>query len=540
MTQRVNTLREINKYDYSNDIRPYILTSVNENIVSNIQQYEATGGNIISGGGSVDLSNITELTLTSLNVQEINATNINSYELTTQFINSFSVKSGNDVKFFGVDNTGFKKLFWDSSDSTLYIDGDQYIANPHLKLHINSINSNIDQSLYDSDVGILFKYYDTDYHGSKFGFFGFDGDTHRFSLKESIQSQDNRKIISDGTTQSLIIANIEVNELYVTKISQIENTNSDFSIIAQNNNNLNIVSGNDLNFYGNNVNFNISGDYSLINNNSNTSLINISSDINLTTTNGDINLDIINGNFDLLVNGTLNNEMILQNINSNIKILSGSTSNESILLDTDGGIKINISDSFEINTTNGNSLTFNSNNGLSSTIEKNNFNKWISFYKFNVHNGLYLTDREYTVNLGVTLPKHFWKKEKSNEKSIIYTDIELPSRTENQKGMKLEQIHIGYRVEDQDLNNILIRLTKKHFDENIGIYQLNVINIPYNNINLNNGITNGQDHFRGIEISNPFFINDESILNLEIEIDTPSNSLFKFYGCNLKFSKNDL
>jgi len=537
--QRVSNLRDLNKYDYSADIRPYILTSVNENNTYDSQNFTSGGsGGIFSG--NVNLGNLDELNITTLTVEELEASTINTFELTTQFISSFVVKAGNDVRFLGTDDEGFKKLFWDSSESNLYIDGGFQFNHPHLKMHNASDDRDIDQDKYDSDIGVLFKYYDTNAHGSKYGFFGFEGTSHRFSIKESILSQEDRKIITDGTPQSLIIGNMEINELYVTSINQIENANSTFQIKAQNNNDIDIISGGDLNFYGNNMNFNISSGYSLVNNNSNTSFLNTSGDINLIAVTGDVNLDVDHGDIDILVDGNSTNQIVLHNTKGDIQILTGSTETDSILLDTDGGIQLNISDSFSINTTTNDSLSFNSVNGLTSTVPKENFNKWISFYKFNTFNGFYFTDRDYDVNLGVTLPKHYWKKEKQQEKSIIFTDIELSNRNINQKGMKLEEIFFGYRVEDDNLNNILVRLTKKKFDYVSNNYQLNVTNIPYNDINLDTGITQGYDYYGGIEITNPFFLNDESILNIELEIDTPSNSLFKFYGCNLKFSRNDL
>lgn len=546
MTQRVNSLRNLNLYDYSNDIRPYILSSVNTNNVATIQTISTGFGGTSSGGGGgtfTGFGDIEELTLNKLIVEELEATNINSFEISTEFMSGFTIRAGNDVRFFGTDNQGFKKLYWDSSESNLYIDGGFQLKDPLIKIHNSSDNSNIPQEEYDTDIGVLFKYYDRNAIGSKFGFFGFDGVSHRFSIKESIQVVENKRIISDSSATSLPIANIEVNNLYVTGIYQIENADKTMLIQSQEGNDIDIVSGGDLNFYGENMNFNISNGYTLVNNNSNTSFINTNGDIELMTTSGDVSLDVDNGNVDILVTGDDTNQIIIQNTNGNIQILTGSTQNNSILIDTDGGVQIDISDNLSINTTNGNSLIFNSTNGLVSTVPKENFNEWISFYKFNSYSGFYLTERDINVVLGETLPKHYWKKEKNNETSIIFTDIEISNRITNQKGFKLKEIYFGYRVEDDNLNNIVARVTKKKFD--IGVtgpnyYDLNVTTIQYNDINLNIGITKNYDYYGGIEITNPFFLNDSSIINIELEINTPQNSLFKFYGCNLIFDRNDL
>lgn len=533
MTQRVNSIRELNKYDYSSDIRPYILTSINTNNTQSTISYLGLGGGGGVGGGTI--GDIDELTLRRLVVEEIEADSITSFEINAQFLSTFAVRAGNDVTFFGTDDQSFKKMKWDSSESQLYVDGKLQIQDGLIYIHNASDDRNIEQDKFDSDLGVVFKFYDQDFHGSKYGFFGFDGDNHRFSLKESVVVLDERKIVGDGTTQSLIVANLEANNLYITSISQIENANDKFEIQSQIGNDINIVSGKDLNFYGNNVNFHISSGYSLINTSSNTSFLNTSGDLNLLTVTGDINLDVDNGNIDILIDGDENNQLILQNTNGDIKILTNSTQNNSILLDTEGGIQMDISTNLKINTKT-ESLEFNSTDGLLSSVAKTNFLEWISFYKFNAYTGYYFTERDYTVDLGVTLPKHYWKKEKVLEKSIIFADVELLNRTESQKGSKLEEIHLGYRVEDDNLNNILIRVTKKTFEND----QLNVINIPYNDINLTTGITQNIDHYGKIELSNPFYINDQSVLNIEVEIDTPSTSLFKFYGCNLKYSKNEL
>lgn len=536
MTQRVNTLRELNKYDYSSDIRPYILSSINTNNTQSTQSYLGLQGSsttTITGGFGI--GDVDSLEISTLIVEEIEADIITSFEIKTEFLSGFNVREGNDVRFFGSDDNGFKKVFWDSSESHLYIDGKFSSQDGLLRIHSASDDREIVQEKYDSDIGVYFKYYDEIFRGTKHGFFGFDGSNHRFSLKESISLQDDRKIIGDGTTQTLLIANFEANELYVKEISQIENSTDTFRIQSENGNDINIISGNDLNFYGNNVNFNISSGYNLVNNNSNTSFLNTSGDISLLTVGGDVNLDVENGNIDMIIDGDDTNKIIMQNTKGDIQILSGSTKNNSILIDTDGGVEIDISTNLTINT-NTETLSFDSTNGLISSIPKNNFIEWISFYKFNAYTGYYFTDRDYTVNLGVTLPKHYWKKEKNEEKSIIFTDVEISNRTEIQKGYRLEEVHLGYKIEDNDINSILIRITKKSFDNITS--ELNITNILYNDINLNSGITIG-DHYRKVEITNPSFIND-GILNIEVEIDTPSTSLFKFYGCNLIFSKNDL
>jgi hypothetical protein len=48
------------------------------------------------------------------------------------------------------------------------------------------------------------------------------------------------------------------------------------------------------------------------------------------------------------------------------------------------------------------------------------------------------------------------------------------------------------------------------------------------------------EHYRGIEIGNPFYIENDNILNIELSISSAATSDFLFYGCNLEFERNDL
>ena len=63
--------------------------------------------------------------------------------------------------------------------------------------------------------------------------------------------------------------------------------------------------------------------------------------------------------------------------------------------------------------------------------------------------------------------------------------------------------------------------------------------IGFTNGNLTSGTTIG-DHYRFIDITSPFFMNDESILNFELSFDTNTTSIIKFYGIMLHYSQNHL
>ena len=108
--QRVQNNRLLNKYDYSQEIKPYIVTTVNANIISDTENFDPE-----SGGGQMedeivlkDLENIESKAATIL---DLTVTTLNSYELSPAFINAFGVKSGNNVTFQGSLNPD-DKFIW--------------------------------------------------------------------------------------------------------------------------------------------------------------------------------------------------------------------------------------------------------------------------------------------------------------------------------------------------------------------------------------------------------------------------------------------
>jgi hypothetical protein len=527
MSYKVSTNRDLNKYDYSQDIRPYILTSSNSNIIADNNNFGGSGGisnsNILNDDGKLIIS-IAE-------IEQLVCTNINTYELTTTYMNSFTVKNDKDVKFLGSIESN-DKLLWDSSEGTLYIDGDLKTEDPFIYLNNQSSNNGIPQSEYNTDIGVLMKYWNTNYLGTKMAFFGRDGANNRLRYLTGVsRSTINDKLLNLNDTGDNIYGDMELNTLYISKIAEHDDGNS-LDIIS--NNDLNIISGGDLNFYGYNVNYNISGGYSLTNNLSNINFTSISSDLNLSVTDGDTNIDTFNGNLDIQVAGNNLNQIIIQNSLGDINIISGSNNTDSIHIDTDGGILMN-TEELNIVTSSSNELSFNDTDGLSSNIEKSDFQKWISFKDFDVISGYWFTTR----SLINTLPIHYWKKERNEENSIIYVDVDLSSRSTNLKGYKLKKIFFGYKIENVDIFNLNTIITKKTFDPT-NTNPLTVTQVNYNDINLNQGITANTDHYRGIEIGSPFFIQNNNILNIELSISSTSTSDFLFYGCNLEFSRNDL
>jgi hypothetical protein len=529
--QRVKSNRQFNKYDYSQDIRPYIITSVNANIISDTENF-----NPESGGGQIEeevvLKDIESIEAKTATILDLTVTNLNSYELSPAYINAFGVKSGNNVVFQGSLDVN-DKFTWNSSLSTLYVDANMKVGRPFIHLNYPSGEYGIPQDEYNSDIGLLLQYFNQDYLGTKLAFIGMDGSTNRMRFMTGVsKGTTNEYIVLDNDTGTghQTFGDFEINALYVSKI--IEHDDGDGLTIESTTNDINIISAGDLNFYGTNVNYNISGGYTLVNENQDMNFTSISSNLNLTVTKGDTNIDTFNGNLDIQVEGDETHQIIIQNSAGDINIVTGSTNPDSIHMDTDGGVFMT-TETLKVVTDSTQELVFD-NNGLSSNVPKTDFQKWISFNDFNPIDGYWFTNR----SLISDLPIHYWKKERNEEYSTIYVDVDLSSRSTNLKGFKLTKVYFGYKIENADIFDLNTIITKKTFDPT-NVTPLSITQIGYHDINLESGIVVAE-HYRGIEIGNPFYIENDNILNIELSISSAATSDFLFYGCNLEFERNDL
>ena len=528
--QRVNNNRLLNKYDYSQDIRPYIVTTVNANIVADTENFDASGGGAtISDVNLVDLENIESKAGT---IENLTCTTLSAYELTTVYINSFDVKSGNNVTFYGgLDQDD--KLIWNSGASTLNIDAHLRVGRSFIHLNNPSLIQP-DQSEYNTDIGMIMQYWNTDYLGNKYAFFGMDGETNRMRYMTGVSKAPlNDKIVLDNNTGvgHKKFGDLEINALYVSKIVEHDDGTNGLTIESLTGD-LNVISAGDLNFYGSNVNYNITGGYELVSTAQDINFTSISSEMNLTVTRGDMNIDTFDGNLDLQVVGGSTDQIIIQNSEGDINIVTGSTNTDSIHMDTDGGVLMT-SENFKVVTNSNTEINFDD-TGLTSNLAKTDFQKWIPFKDFNAIDGYWLTNR----SLISGLPIHYWKKERNEEYSTIYVDVDLSSRSTNLKGFKLTKVYFGYKIENADIYDLNTIITKKTFDPT-NVTPITVTQVGYNDINLEQGIT-AVEHYRGIQIGNPFYIEHDNILNIELSISSAATSDFLFYGCNLEFERNDL
>lgn len=528
--QRVDSLRQFNKYDYSQDIRPYIMTSVNANIIADTENFspESGGGQMEETVVLVDIENIEAAAATII---DLTATTISAYEVSAAYINSFTVKKGNNVTFESTV-TG-DEFIWNSSKSTLNVDANMKIGKSFIHLNHPATEVGIPQSEYNTDIGMIMQYWNVDYLGTQLSFFGMDGNTNRLRFLTGVsQGTFNENIVVDnGESGHKEYGDLEINALYVSKI--IEHDSSTTGLTLQSTNDLNIISGGDLNFYGTNVNYNISGGYSLVNTSEDMNFTSISSNLNLTVSSGDTNIDTFNGTLDIQVVGDSSDLIVIQNTLGDINIVTGSTNTDSVHIDTDGGVLMT-SESMKVTTANNAELLFNGTTGLTTTIAKTDFQKWISFKDFDAIDGYWFTNR----SLITGLPIHYWKKERNEEYSTIYVDVDLSSRLTSLKGYKLKRIYFGYKIENNNIFDLNTIITKKTFDPS-NVTPLTVTQIGYNDINLEAGI-NTAEHYRGIEIGSPFYIQNDNILNIELSISSAATSDFLFYGCNLEFERNDL
>ena len=251
----------------------------------------------------------------------------------------------------------------------------------------------IPQTEYNTDIGMIMQYWNTDYLGTKMAFFGMDGSTNRMRFMTGVSKGSfNDKIVSDNDTGvgHKTFGDLEINTLYVSKIVEHDDGTNGLTIESKTGD-LNIISAGDLNFYGTNVNYNISGGYSLVNMNDDINFTSISSNLNLTVTQGDTNLDTFNGNLDINVLGDSTNQIIIQNSAGDINVVTGSTNSDSIHMDTDGGVLMT-TENLQVVTANNNEINFDD-TGLNSNVAKTDFQKWIPFKDFNVIDGYWLTNR---------------------------------------------------------------------------------------------------------------------------------------------------
>jgi len=505
-------------------VRPYIFS------VSNTTATTVTGGTGGTGGGGDTTGDIG--TFNILNAETINATSVSTSSLTTfslslsAITNTFSVTSGNDVTFIGteIDN----RLFWDSSRDTLYIDGEFKVRDCFLYLCNDSSEIPPGPSDADKDAGVLFNWYDDTPGEAKLGFFGFNDDTERFTFIPNVS-------VSTGVVTGITDAygDLEMRDLYINGIiNEIGSQNLHITSVSE----LNIISASDMTIDV------TSGDLTLRSELGNLYIATGTGDLNLNIT-GDM-ISNVYGSYDLLVDGVTGDVLSLENTYGTIDIQSSAVSDQAIYMRTvyggilldnqspDRDIEIKTTNNTTFTTTGSTVMNFNETDGLTVNIAKTDYLRWIPFYNFDAFSGIWTNVRATPSN-----PIHYWRKDSASETAIIYTDVDLSSRSTIDKGYRLTSILFAYSVSTQAITSITPTITLTEFDSTTPLAGPTLTNIGFTNVNLAAGTTINE-HYRSIDITTPFFLNSEGTLNIELAIQTDTNSVFDFYGIHLVFDNN--
>lgn len=512
------------------DIRPYVVS------VDTTDTVTSTTITTTSTSGLVELVDVDSLTVIQINATNIFATQINSDTVTTttletSFIDSFSVLEGDDVQFIGGVSSSNDKFFWDSSRSTLYIDGDFKMREPFLYLSADSDENPPTIDIANRDNGVLFNWFDDSITAAKVGFFGFSESTNRFIFNSNVSIADN---IVSGVVETF--GDFEASTLFTNYL-----VNENVSL------NLAITSISDINIQSSNTNNTVTTDYNVVSNSGDINLISSEGDINLDIT-GDHTIDVTDGIIDILLTSSDKTDNItIENINGTIDITTGSTSTQAIYLTTtNGGILLennSVSNNITLNTiseieftTNGSTtMTFDDTDGIVVNKAKTDFLKWYPYYKFDIINGIWFTNRD----IPTSNPIHSWTKEANEETSILFSDFDISSRTTTDKGFRLKSVYFTYKIGTANINGIQPLLTLKTFNPTVPGAGATLTNVSYTDDNLLTGITIG-NHYRSVDITTPFYINDESVLNVELSISSTSTSIIDFYGTHLLFDRNNL
>lgn len=513
--------------DCCSDLRPFIVS------VDTTDTTSATIATVTSS--TIEITDVEQITVTQLNATTVIASQVTSDTVTTTtlqttFIDSFSVLEGDDVKFLGAIDAVNDKFFWDSSASTLYIDGDFKVREPFLYLSADSVENPPTIEIANRDNGILFNWFDDSITEAKLGFFGFNESSNRFIFNSNVEVTSD---IVTGITE--VFGDIEVGTLFANHL-----TNEDVLL------DLNITSISDINVQSNNLNNTITNDINLTSTIGDINLITDAGNVNLDIT-GDLTLDITNGIIDILVDGQTTDNITIENTIGTIDITTGSTSSQAIYLTTQNGgillenqsidnnITLNTVSNILLSTTGTTTMTFDEDDGIVVNKAKSDYLKWYPYYKFDTITGIWFTNRD----VPSSNPIHSWSKEANEETTTLFSDLDLSSRTTTDKGFQLKSIYFAYKIQTAVINGVEPLFTLKTFNPSVPGAGVTLTNIPFTDVNLTSGTTIG-DHYRSVDITTPFFINDESTLNVELAISSASTSDVDFYGIHLLFNINNL
>ena len=267
-----------------------------------------------------------------------------------------------------------------------------------------------------------------------------------------------------------------------------------------------------------------------------------------------ITIEATEGGIDIIGNGTAGEDIDITNTAS-VNITGEEAVDDAVCLlapnggiclesgtnttiDTGNDLVTTVGNNYDVNVTG--DTTFDSNN-ITITVtddlvingaEKTDFRTWIPYKTFDVQCGFWQSIRDTTLDTA-GCPIYYWRKVAKAETAYITVDIVNPFRIAAEKGFQLNQIYFSYIVETEAITSITPKLIKKTYNEVSPSTAVDISEITYTDGNLlTSGLSIG-DHYRYITIDNPDFVNDESVITIELELVTPASSVFKFFGIML-------
>lgn len=557
-----------------------------------------------SGGGGGGNAVFDETTIDLLIAKKIKnkilfTNRIEAYEIITTRSSGYTVDCDEDVIFNGKCETN-DKWFWNGSTSTMYVDG--YVEIKSSCITINGSRT-LTEDDANRTIGIKFNYWNTETDQEEIGWFGFDPTTKCFryllnvntcpdSDLEHCNCQVENGIPGDICTDNFIALNLRNKSL----------ENEDLNIISDQSINTTATEGINLDSAtytletttGTIISNTGTEGIEILSSDGNIDIISTNSEMNLQTIEDNMNINVDTGNMEICVDdGELNICVSSTNLNddlnltsygqSQINLISNKNNEQAILIEaSQGGIDINamgqpgediniyntasvhtvadeaVDDAICFTATNGGicleantqiditapDINVNADNILITVTddfilngaEKEDYRTWIPYKTFDVSCGYWQSFRDQISGS----PIYYWRKVARNETVYLNVDLVNPFRTDTNKGFKLDKIFFSYEIENTPITSFTPIITLKTWDNNNPSSAVSLTQINYIDGNL---LTNGlsvDEHYRYIDITSPSYLNSESVINIEVELVTPANSIFKFYGMMIHYTMDIL
>ncbi len=271
-----------------------------------------------------------------------------------------------------------------------------------------------------------------------------------------------------------------------------------------------------------------------------------------------ITITTTDGGIDIIANGQTGDDIDITALNSSINISSTENVTDAITIKAlDGGMNLESvgediiicavdaglilkGDTISLVNNDGDSLlNLDILLGIISDVVKTDYRAWIPYLRFDPGiNGAWITNRNI---ISGTNSVYYWRKSPKAETAYISCDINETIRSTTNKGFKLKKLLFSYDIEDEAITSISPTITKKTFNQSNPAAGFTITDIPFTDDNLTGatGLVIGT-HYRSVSITTPEFINDESILTIELCLETLASSVFKFYGMFVQFDQNHL